>query len=101
MHHFAARRCASILAAVLLVPLSACDSNGAKIEASGAEATPTSSAAPAADVIVFAAAPLADVFKTAGAAYERKIPERGSSSLSPTRRTWQPRSIREPSSTLS
>ncbi|WP_327686484.1 molybdate ABC transporter substrate-binding protein [Streptomyces sp. NBC_00467] len=74
MHHFAARRCASILAAVLLVPLSACDSNGAKIEASGAEATPTSSAAPAADVIVFAAAPLADVFKTAGAAYERENP---------------------------
>ncbi|MFD4137784.1 molybdate ABC transporter substrate-binding protein [Streptomyces sp. NPDC058572] len=68
------RRAAVVgLAATLLVPLSACG-NDTKNEASGAKAGPSDSAAPKAGLTVLAAASLTDVFKTAGAAYEKENP---------------------------
>ncbi|MFB7370755.1 molybdate ABC transporter substrate-binding protein [Streptomyces sp. NPDC056222] len=63
------RAAAAVLTAALLVPLAAC---GNDTKDSGAKAT--GSGAPKADLTVLAAASLTDVFKTAGAAYEKAHP---------------------------
>ncbi|MFE5656536.1 molybdate ABC transporter substrate-binding protein [Streptomyces sp. NPDC056517] len=75
------RTAAAVLTAALLVPLAACgNSDDTKEDAAGssgsasASATGSASGAPAADLIVLAAASLTDVFKTAGAAYEKSHP---------------------------
>ncbi|MFC9862136.1 MULTISPECIES: molybdate ABC transporter substrate-binding protein [unclassified Streptomyces] len=65
------RTAAAILTAALLVPLAACGSDDDKKD-SGDKAT--SSGAPKADLTVLAASSLTDVFKTAGAAYEKEHP---------------------------
>ncbi|MFJ2703792.1 molybdate ABC transporter substrate-binding protein [Streptomyces sp. NPDC087428] len=65
------RTAAAILTAALLVPLAACGSDNDKKD-SGAAAS--ASGAPKADLTVLAAASLTDVFKTAGAAYEKEHP---------------------------
>lgn len=71
------RAAAAVLTTALLVPLTACgnDDSGAD-EDSGAGAKPSDSAsgAPKADLTVLAAASLTDVFKKAGAAYEKENP---------------------------
>ncbi|MFG2767653.1 molybdate ABC transporter substrate-binding protein [Streptomyces rubiginosohelvolus] len=64
----------ALLAIALSVPLSACSSGEKSSEASRAEAAPSGSAAPQADLAVLAASSLTEVFKTAGAAYEKKNP---------------------------
>ncbi|MFI6124922.1 molybdate ABC transporter substrate-binding protein [Streptomyces sp. NPDC051064] len=63
------RTAAAILTAALLVPLAACGSDDEKD--SGDK---SASGAPQADLTVLAASSLTDVFKTAGAAYEKKHP---------------------------
>ncbi|WP_328863121.1 molybdate ABC transporter substrate-binding protein [Streptomyces sp. NBC_00306] len=68
------RTAVTVLATALLVPLSACGSNGAKSVAGGAKAAPPVSAASKANLTVLADASLADVFKTVGAAYEKDNP---------------------------
>ncbi|MFJ6632461.1 molybdate ABC transporter substrate-binding protein [Streptomyces sp. NPDC091376] len=65
------RAAAAVLTATLLVPLAACGGNDSK-----KDPTPTASIGgpPSANLTVLAAASLTDVFKTAGAAYEKKNP---------------------------
>ncbi|MER7521190.1 molybdate ABC transporter substrate-binding protein [Streptomyces sp. NPDC126499] len=66
------RTAAAVLAAALLVPLAACSSSDAgRKDTGGAKSSGSSSGAPAASLTVLAAASLTDVFKTAGAAYEK------------------------------
>ncbi|MGI5400416.1 molybdate ABC transporter substrate-binding protein [Streptomyces sp. CA-135486] len=68
---FTRRRTAAVaLTAALLVPLAACGSDDAKKD-SGSGAKATGSGTPKADLTVLAASSLTDVFKTAGAAYEK------------------------------
>ncbi|MFJ9687236.1 molybdate ABC transporter substrate-binding protein [Streptomyces bacillaris] len=73
------RTAAAVLTAALLVPLAACGTDGSDTEKdSAASAEPSGSApasgAPAAELTVLAAASLTDVFKEAGAAYEKENP---------------------------
>ncbi|MEU2824749.1 MULTISPECIES: molybdate ABC transporter substrate-binding protein [unclassified Streptomyces] len=73
------RTAAAVLTAVLLVPLAACGNDGSDTEKdSASSAKPSDSApasgAPAAELTVLAAASLTDVFKEAGAAYEKENP---------------------------
>ncbi|MFJ1590481.1 molybdate ABC transporter substrate-binding protein [Kitasatospora albolonga] len=74
------RTAAAVLTAALLVPLAACGNDGSgtdKDSASSAKPSDSSapgSGAPAANLTVLAAASLTDVFKEAGAAYEKENP---------------------------
>ncbi|MFJ8400756.1 molybdate ABC transporter substrate-binding protein [Streptomyces microflavus] len=73
------RAAAAVLTTALLVPLAACgndDSGTDKAKDSASSATPSDAAsgAPKADLTVLAAASLTDVFKEAGAAYEKENP---------------------------
>ncbi|MFJ9622631.1 molybdate ABC transporter substrate-binding protein [Streptomyces sp. NPDC101181] len=68
------RAAAAALTAALLVPLAACGNDDKKDDDSGAQATSSASGAPKADLTVLAASSLTDVFKEAGAAYEKENP---------------------------
>ncbi|MFE0648404.1 molybdate ABC transporter substrate-binding protein [Streptomyces sp. NPDC059534] len=73
------RRAAAVtLTAALLVPLSACSGDDTKQDTKqdtgGSPASGSASAAPQANLTVLAAASLTNVFKTAGAAYEKSHP---------------------------
>ncbi|MFJ8971884.1 MULTISPECIES: molybdate ABC transporter substrate-binding protein [Streptomyces] len=69
------RATAAVLTTALLIPLAACgdDSGSAKDKGEGSGSA-AATGAPAADLTVLAASSLTDVFKAAGAAYEKENP---------------------------
>ncbi|MFJ3582254.1 molybdate ABC transporter substrate-binding protein [Streptomyces sp. NPDC090127] len=68
------RAAAAALTAALLVPLAACGDDASTNEGGDRKATASAGGAPKADLTVLAAASLTNVFKTAGAAYEKANP---------------------------
>ncbi|MER5459479.1 molybdate ABC transporter substrate-binding protein [Streptomyces sp. NPDC002668] len=68
------RTAAAMLTAALLVPLAACGSGDDSKKESGANAGQSATGASKANLTVLAASSLTNVFKTAGAAYEKSHP---------------------------
>ncbi|MER7110095.1 molybdate ABC transporter substrate-binding protein [Streptomyces sp. NPDC000229] len=68
------RSAAAVLTAALLVPLAACGNDGSDQGGEARKRKGAAAGAPPADLTVLAAASLTDVFKAAGAAYEKENP---------------------------